>query len=85
MFIAFAILWALAGTYVLFGNWAVYATLVRHEVPVRFLWAATPGYLVRVCINNEQKSGRKLLWFARSTVIVLVVVLITAPMLLSGR
>lgn len=85
MFIAFAILWALAGTYALFGNWAVYAALVRRAVPVRFLWAAAPGYLLRVCINNEQKSGRGLLWFARSTVIVLVVVLVTAPMLFSGR
>jgi hypothetical protein len=39
------------------GNFFVYLALVRRGVPVRHLWAGTPGYMYRVCVRNESVIG----------------------------
>jgi hypothetical protein len=85
MFIAFAITWMLVGVYAVVGNFLVYAMLVQRQIPVQFLWASTPGYLVRVCSENASLAGTKLLWFARSTVVALFVCLLLSPILIQGR
>jgi hypothetical protein len=60
---------AFTGTvaYAVIGNAAVYVILVRRKVPVRFLWAGTPGYLYGVCCRAAPTIPRILRIFALST------------------
>jgi hypothetical protein len=39
------------------SNLAVYTLLIRRHVPLRHLWAGTPGYLYRVCLRFEPDVG----------------------------
>ena len=36
-----------------FGNLIVYVRLVRRGIPVRFVWAGTPGYLYRTALRVD--------------------------------
>jgi hypothetical protein len=58
--------------YAVIGNAAVYIILVRKKIPVRFLWAGTPGYLYGVCCRATPPMPRILRMFALSTNIVLL-------------
>ena len=64
------------GVYAVFGNVVVYITLVRHGIPVRFMWAGTPGYLYRICATPNPALGPGLRRFALSTNIAFVVAMI---------
>ena len=70
MFIISATIFALSGVYAVFGNLAVYILLVRHGVSVSFVWAGTPGYLLRKCHESGQGSLAR---FSFSTQVALMV------------
>jgi hypothetical protein len=52
--------------YAVLGNAAVYFILRHREVPMRSIWAGTPGYLYRVCCGTSV-AGLGLRRFALST------------------
>jgi hypothetical protein len=61
------IAFAVAVLYAVLGNVAVYIVLMRRGVPVRSMWAGTPGYLYRVCARADGIVGAALRRFALST------------------
>jgi hypothetical protein len=67
------IIFALSIAYAVIGNVVVYVILIRRKVPVRFLWAGTPGYLYRICANQSGLVSSGLRKFALSTNILFLV------------
>ena len=72
----FIIVFAVSSLYAVFGNVAVYLILSRRRVPMRSLWAGTPGYLYRVCKEATPVVGTSLQRFAFSTNIAFLVAMI---------
>ena len=58
---------ALCVLYAVLGNALVYAILLRRGVPVRSLWAGTPVYLYRVCLEATPPVSKHLQRLAFST------------------
>jgi hypothetical protein len=62
--------------YAVLGNVIVYLILIRRRVPVRSIWAGTPGYLYRICVKERTIVGNRLRRFALSTNIAFIVALV---------
>jgi hypothetical protein len=62
-----ALAFTISVAYAALGNAAVYILLRRRNVPVRFIWSGTPGYLYGVCRRSFPPVPRSLTRFALST------------------
>ena len=80
-----AIAFAAAVLYAVVGNVVVYFALRRRSVTLRPLWAGTPGYLYRVCVDAGAVVGMGLTRFAFSTVIAFLLALLLVIPLATER
>ncbi len=71
------IIFALSVLYAVLGNAIVRVILRRRGVPVRWLWAGTPGYLYRVCAQATPTVGNHLRGFAYSTDVAWLIAMIS--------
>jgi hypothetical protein len=72
----FIIIFAFSCLYAVLGNIVVYFILIRRKVPLRFIWAGTPGYLYRICSKERTIVGDRLRLFALSTNIAFLVAMV---------
>jgi hypothetical protein len=49
-------IWAILA-YAGFGNIAAYLIMNHRDVPMKSIWAGTPGYLYRVCRTSDVEAG----------------------------
>ena len=47
------IVFAVSVVYAVLSNTVIYVMLVHRKVPLRHIWAGTPGYLYRVCAETQ--------------------------------
>lgn len=66
------IIFTVSAAYAVLGNVAVYLALTRRNVPLRFIWAGTPGYLYRICVASPAVSPG-LCRFALSTNVAFII------------
>ena len=69
-------------TYAVVGNLIVYVILVQRGIPVRSLWAGTPTYLYRICLDATPSVGKSLRRFAFSTDIAFFVAMLVGFVLI---
>jgi len=70
------VVFLLSVLYAVLGNTVVYVILIRRKVPLRSLWAGTPGYLYRVCKEATPIVSTGLQRFAFSTNIAFLVAMV---------
>ena len=70
-------LFVLCLSYAIVGNAIAYVILARRGIPVRFLWAGTPGYLYRVS-SEDPRAGASLRRYCLSTNIAFVLAFVFA-------
>ena len=75
---ALGIAFAICVAYAVLGNAAVYVVLLRRQVPVRALWAGTPGYLYRTCVDNPHTVSVAVRRVAFSTIIAFLIAMFLA-------
>ena len=61
-----------------FGNLFVYFALLRARVPLRHLWAGTPGYLYRVCLGAKSTVNSRIRRLALTSSVAFVLALLLA-------
>jgi hypothetical protein len=77
------ILFTLSVLYAVLGNAIVYLILIRRKARMSTMWAGTPGYLYRVCVNEPTIVGPRLRRFAFSTNIAFFVAMIVGFVFIS--
>ena len=73
-----ALAFMISVAYAALGNAAVYIVLRRRDVPFRFIWSGTPGYLYGVCRRSFPPVPRSLTRFALSTNFALLLAIASA-------
>jgi hypothetical protein len=72
------LLLAVCIVYAVIGNAVVFVLLTRRKVPLRFMWAGTPTYLYRACVDAGSNVGAGLRRFAFSTNVAFVIAMLLA-------
>lgn len=70
------LIFAFCGIYAVLGNVIVYFVLIRRKVPLRSIWAGTPGYLYHICLRERVIVSTRLRRFALSTNIAFLIAVI---------